>query len=219
MPNSDETILATTPVTSGAVCVLADHLDAALAAGEDLLAAARGWPMADPAHSGALASLRAAQRRTIECIRALELTVVARVLKAREWAEDLARAEPFLQAPARLFTAGTAILLDAVAECGDATEADFETGDGLTAYLRSRGLIAADAPGLPDDVPLAVTEDFLLVRRIPLGPLMDLVAMFLDRLDLLYELYGPESRGTADRSAAAHADAQASAQATAPAET
>ena len=174
------------------VCLLADHLDAALAAGEDLLTAAHGWRLADLSDADAIAASRAAQRATVEKIRALELAVVAHVLKARERTDDLARTEPFLKSPARLFHAGTVVLADAVSECGDATGIDFDTGDGLTAYLRSRGLIAPDAPALPDDVKLKVTEEFLLVRRIPLGPLMDLVAMFLDRLDLLYGLYAPQ---------------------------
>ena len=77
---------------------------------------------------------------------------------------------------------------------------DFDTGDTASAFLRSRGLIARDAAGLERLSQLAVGEDYLVAGRIHLGTLLDLVATFLDTLDLLFDLYDePASRRSAAR--------------------
>lgn len=171
------------------VYLLAEHLDAALAAGEDLTGVLFIWPGPPPREPEKIAELRAGQRAAIERIRTFELALIARVLKGRDWAEDVAQSQDRFAAMARLYLAGTAVLLDAVAECADISAADFDAGDGLTAYLRSRGMIAADAPTIADGVPLVAGEGFLVARRVPLGALMDLVAMFLDTLEAEYDLF------------------------------
>ena len=62
-------------------------------------------------------------------------------------------------------------------------------GVGKCAYVRSRGMIAEDAAALSDTAPLVAGENFLVVRRIPLGPLLDLIATFLDTLEAEYDLF------------------------------
>jgi hypothetical protein len=52
-------------------------------------------------------------------------------------------------------------------------------------FLRSRGLLAADAAGLELVSRLAVSEEYQVAARIPLGSLLDLVATFLETLDRL----------------------------------
>jgi hypothetical protein len=171
------------------VYLLAEHLDAALAAGEDLTSVLYIWPGPPPREPARIAELRAGQRAAIERIRAFELAFISRVLAGREWASEVVQAEDRFAMMARLYLAGTAILLDAVAECADVSAADFDAGDGLLAYVRSRGMIKADAPALSDTSPLVAGEDFLIARRIPLGPLLDLIAQFLDTLEAEYELF------------------------------
>jgi hypothetical protein len=171
------------------VYLLAEHLDAALAAGEDLTSVLYIWPGPPPRSADKIAELRAGQRAAIERIRTFELALIARVLKGREWASEVALAEERFAMMARLYLAGTITLLDAVAECADVSAADFDAGDGLTAYVRSRGMIAADAPALSDTAPLVAGESFLVARRIPLGALMDLIATFLDTLEAEYDLF------------------------------
>jgi hypothetical protein len=171
------------------VYLLAEHLDAALAAGEDLTSVLYIWPGAPPREAAKIAELRAGQRGAIERIRTFELALIARVLKGREWATEVATAEERFALMARLYLSGTAILLDAVEECADISAADFDAGDGLTAYVRSRGMIAEDAPALVDTVPLVAGEGFLVARRIPLGALLDLIATFLDTLEAEYDLF------------------------------
>ena len=90
---------------------------------------------------------------------------------------------------AKLFVSGTAILMDAVEECGDATQADFETGDSLIAYIRGRGLIAPDAAFVSKAESLTIDDSFLVAKRIALGPLLDMSAAFLDALETHYELF------------------------------
>jgi hypothetical protein len=170
------------------VYMLADHLDGTLAAGEDLVARGHDWralaeTMSDPA------DFIARQRRIAEEVRGLELILIAHVLKARDHARALAAADGRFRAVAGLFVSGTSILLDAVEECGDARGEDFETGDDIISYVRSRGLIAPDAPTISKAAELTIDDSFLVAKRIALGPLLDMTAAFLDALDVQYELF------------------------------
>ena len=124
--------------------MLADHLDAALAAGEDLVARGQDWrALAEASEADtAFALAQHANRRRRSRLRAdadcphfesPRTCPRARLLDKR------------FAAVANLFVSGTALLLDAVDECGDAREDDFETGDGVVAYVRSRGLISPEA--------------------------------------------------------------------------
>jgi hypothetical protein len=129
-------------------------------------------------------------------VRTLELSLITRLLQARRHAEELRRRELRLKPLIALFVAGTAPLVDAAAELGDTTTRDFETGDTASAFLRSRGLIAPDAAGLERLSQLAVGEGYLVAERIRLGTLLDLVATFLDTLDVLYDLPGERAAGS-----------------------
>lgn len=179
--------------------LLADHLDAVLAAGEDLLKAHRvvfaEVPKPRPQE---VRDLVAAQRRWVDAVRTLEMTLTLRGLQARQRAEDLRRADDRLDAIAGLFIGGTAPLADAAEELGDWTETDFQTGDEIAEYLRSRGLIAPDSAGVVSLDRLVVTADFRVARRIELGPLLDLTAAFLDALELFYDLYDDEDHDAAE---------------------
>ena len=170
------------------VYLLAEHLDGALAAGEDLVARGADWRALaeDP---GPASDFAEDQRAIAEQVRSFELMLIARVMKAREHARVLSEVDDRFSAIAKLFVSGTAILLDAVEECGDATEADFETGDSLVAYVRGRGLIAPDAAFVADPRALTIDDSFLVAKRIALGPLLDMSAAFLDALETHYELF------------------------------
>lgn len=179
------------------VYMLADHLDAALAAGEDLMARGGDWRAltetpADPSDF----ILR--QRAVAEEVRSFELMLVARILKARAHASSLAECDDRFRAIAKLFVSGTAILLDAVEESGDARATDFDTADDIVAYVRSRGLIAPDAPAIRVAADLTIDDNFLVAKRIALGPLLDMAAAFLDALDVQYELFGGDAPVTSN---------------------
>ncbi len=171
------------------VYLLAEHLDAALAAGEDLTHVLYVWSGPPPREDAELVEFRACRREAIEKIRTFELAMLARLLMGREWAVTVATEDERFQPVARLYVAGTATLVDAVAECADLSAEDFDTGDDLTAYMRSRGLLAEDAAGLPDTAPIAANETFLVAKRAPLGVLLDLVASFLDALEAEFDLF------------------------------
>lgn len=173
------------------VYMLADHLDAALAAGEDLIARGHDW-QALAETSNADTAFAFAQRELTEDIRGYELMMAARILKAREHAQALATIDKRFATIANLFVAGTAILLDSVEECGDAREVDFETGDAIVAYIRSRGLIAPEASNVLTPSELTIDDQFLVAKRLALGPLMDMAAAFLDALDTQYDLFVEE---------------------------
>lgn len=186
------------------VYLLADNLDAALAAGEDLATSSFYWlNTATAASAEDIAGDRLGARAAVEAIRTVEMTLAARVLKSRERAEDLAKRDRRFAPMAKLYVAGTAPLIEAIAEFGDTTHHDFETGDGLVSYLRSRGLIAEDAPAPAQGSRIEIGDGFLIAHRIRLGTLMDLVAMFLDTLETHFELYAGDE---ALRPASAPAD-------------
>jgi hypothetical protein len=176
------------PETNPSLYLLSDHLEAALARGEELLAEelALGAPDA--------AGLRAWLRHTrdlnglVSSVRTLEYAMTARLLQARKRADELKRHDSRAKPLVALFVAGTAPLADAAAELGDSEARAFDGDDDTLTFLRSRGLIPRDAAGLELVARLAVDEDYLVAGRIRLGTLLDLAATFLDALDRLYDL-------------------------------
>jgi len=171
------------------VYLLADNLDAALAAGEDIMKATLNWGTGADRDGAAIASKRAAQRTVLENVRTLEQVLVARVLKSRERSEEIAKRDPRFATVARLYNAGTAILIEAVSDFGDPASIDFENGGGAVAFLRTRGLLTEEAPGPADGQTLKFRDNFLVAGRIRLGTLLDLVAMYLDTLETHFDLF------------------------------
>jgi hypothetical protein len=166
--------------------LLRDHLNAALALGEDLLGAE--LPLDAPERPGLRGWLR--QTRELDAFvgsaRTLEYAMTARLLQARKRAEELRRNDSRLKPLIALFIAGTVPLVDAAAELGDADARDFDGAGAALTFLRSRGLIASDAAGLELLSRLSAGDDYLVAGRILLATLLDLVAAFLDALDTLY---------------------------------
>jgi hypothetical protein len=172
------------------IYLLGDHLDAALAMGEDLLT--EKVALDAPAGKSPLRDWIRQNRNLgdfLTTVRTLEYAMTARLLQARKRAEELKRSESRLRPLIALFVAGTAPLADAAADLGDTDARDFQSADAALTFLRGRGLLAADAAGLEGLPRLAVSEDYLIAGRIRLGTLLDLVATFLDTLDLMFELY------------------------------
>ncbi len=177
------------PTAPAYVYLLAENLDAVLAAGEDLLETHFTWNAANPRNDSDTRRERTALRDTMRMVRSLELSLIARTLRAREHAEYLARKESSFRPVAQLFASGITPLVDAVDELSDATYGKFETGAALTAYLRSRAIIDADAAAPIDGSTVFIPDHFLVAERVPLSGLMDLVAMFLDTLETRYDLF------------------------------
>jgi hypothetical protein len=172
------------------IYLLGDHLDAALAMGEDLLT--EKVALDAPAGKSPLRDWMRQNRDLndfLTTVRTLEYAMTARLLQARKRAEELKRSETRLRPLIALFVAGTAPLADAAAELGDTDARDFQSADAALTFLRSRGLLTADAAGLEGLPRLAISEDYQIAGRIRLGTLLDLVATFLDTLDLVFDLY------------------------------
>jgi hypothetical protein len=188
--------MGTTPPEHPSIYLLCDHLDAALAMGEDLLTEKLALIDAvEMPTRGNLLRQNRALNEFLATVRCLELTMTARLLEARRRAEQLKRRESRLKPLIALFIAGTAPLVDAAAELGDTSTRNFDTGDTASAFLRERNLIARDAAGFERLAQLVVSEDYLVAGRIRLGTLLDLIATFLDTLDGLFDLY-PEEAAT-----------------------
>jgi len=143
------------------IYLLGDHLDAALAMGEDLLT--EKVALDTPAGKSPLRDWMRQNRDLndfLSTVRTLEYAMTARLLQARKRAEELKRSENRLRPLIALFVAGTAPLADAAAELGDTDARDFQSADAALTFLRSRGLLAADAAGLEGLSRLAISEMF-----------------------------------------------------------
>ena len=177
------------PPVPAAVYLVADNLDAVLAAGEDLLQLELDCVKAGDITSPLAMTTRAFAKQ----VRTLEMTIAARALQARARAIEVRAADQRYRSLIGLFAGGTAALEDAVADLADSTSADFHGGSEPVEYLRARGVIAPDAPGLRTFGTVKIGETFLIAERIQLGDLMTLCATFLDRLEDHYELYEDEA--------------------------
>lgn len=169
-----------TPNVDPSVYFIADHLDAVLAAGEDVCR------LVLPPHGGAPTT---DARTVMERVRAFEMTIVVRALQARLRCIELRRADPRFQPMVDLFIGGTARLLDVIEEYGDASAIDFATGDDIVAYLRERAVLAPDAAAPQQYAALRIGPGLRIAGQIELGPLMDMCASFLDSLEFHYRLY------------------------------
>lgn len=177
--------------TSPSIFLIADHLDAVLAHGEDLMAMPP--PPEEDVDSKDIAQVQqrlGRQREFLEAVRTLETRVVTRVMRAREHAEQVRRVDGRFKTITDLFVSGTHVVADAAADLADSTGLDFNTGRDSMAFLRSRGMIPAEALTLPRMADLKICESFKLCGAIELGALLDLAAAYLDALELHYDLYG-----------------------------
>ena len=179
-------MLDTTHVPKEALYLLADHLDAALAAGEDLLAsrlaAIADFDCAENNPDDALAQFVARLER-------LEASFMGRVLHARRRLDELPHNDAELKPISNLFFSSTGLLLELVSRSKRQSENQFDVGGDRLPFLRDRGLLARDAAGLPHYAPVIVTDAYRVGGVLELGPLMDMVARLLDLLDQRYDLY------------------------------
>ncbi len=182
-----------------AVYLVADHLDAALAAGEDLVAMGRSWAVGDAADPG----VAGARRFTLCRIRFHEMALLTRIVQGSEQIRMLSSVDPMFRPLAQLFLATTRDLTASVREPQADSDLQFDTGDGVIAYLRTRGLIDEEAPGLPSEGAIVLSDQFRVAGLVPLGVVLDLVAEFLEALEAAYELYPASERAKAAEAAAA----------------
>ena len=117
------------------VYLLADHLDAILSCGEDLLSTP---PLSVSDETASTVSSPNDRRSFVETMRTLEVRIVSRVLMARDLADAVRRTDRRFTPMADMFQSGTVPLADAAAELADSTGPDFLTGNDAIAYLRNR---------------------------------------------------------------------------------
>lgn len=172
------------------IFLLADHLDAALAHGEDLLALTFTPPSPAAVQSGAeIDADIAAWKAFVSTVRAREMAITLRILQARRRLAVLAIDKPLARHALTLFSVATAPLQDAAGRLADGNVDPLESGHDLHAFLVGRGLIGAAFETTGTMAPLAVTDAYPLAGMQPLGQLLDLVARTLDVLDAAYGLY------------------------------
>ncbi|MFM1814331.1 MAG: hypothetical protein RLZ98_1026 [Pseudomonadota bacterium] len=179
-----------------AVYLLADHLDAVLAAGEDVRRLTIDVP---PALQGLDTAFASELRSFVDAIHRHELALLLHVIEARKRVGDMPRTDKMLRMMLALFTGGTAALADAAFECGDPARHEFATSGDPLDYLRSRGLIALDKGSLVGQLAIEVNDQMLVAGRVPLGDVLNHTAAVLDALELYFDLYSStetNARGT-----------------------
>jgi hypothetical protein len=184
-------------IGDASVYLVADHLDAMLAAGEDILALKMRLAVTGREQHAAIVLAAGEQRRFVERLRVLELTLLNRALQARTQASALVKADGRFATSVLLFFGGTAALVDAVDDLTQAPAGSFHAGDDPMSYLRSRNIVSSEAASFGAHGSLSPTEDVLIAGRITLRDLLDLAATFLDALELHYELFEAADRRSA----------------------
>ncbi len=189
----DDAMLGTTQAPDPGIYLLADHLDAALAAGEDLLAQSLEAPAEiDRANTDADTTDASADAIAafVANLKRHEASMIARVLQARRRARELPKLEQPVRGMINLLQASTAGALDLVDHFSDGAEGAQENSSGtIYGFLRSRGLLAAEAATLPRYEQVTVSETYRVGGVLEVGPLLNAIAAALDALDLHYDLY------------------------------
>lgn len=170
---------------NSSVSLLADHLDMTLAAGEDLLAER----LAPPADQVEPMQSATALAEFVQRLLRHEAAIVAHMLQARRLAGSLQGLPAPVRPVVALMLSSTASVLSLISTFGGASNAAFESGGDAVAFLRSRGLVAADAADRPRFTELSVGDDYRIGATVQLGPLLDVTAASLDALDLAFGLY------------------------------
>ena len=179
------------------VALLVDHLDKSLAAGERLGELAfTPRPITADMTADQILEEHARLREFLDGLRGLEMTLAARVDKARSWAREMKARDGNLKLMASLFLTGTQALNDAMQEIADPRFQDFNGGDQVMFFLKTRGLAPEHTDTLDGIARIGVGESYMIVGRIQLGALLDLCATFIDTLDLHYKIF-PRENATA----------------------
>lgn len=172
--------------------LLADHLDRLLTAG-DRLSEIRFSPKRIGAGMTPTDILdeHARLREQLELIRALEMTIAARIDKARAWAKEVKARDPRLKLVASLFITGTIALADAMEELSDPRQQDFNSGDQALYFLRTRRLVGEHQHSLEGVREIKVGPDYMIAGVLNLKAMMELAETFLEALDVHYSVLAP----------------------------
>ena len=183
-----------------AICLIADHLDRILAAGEDLVG------QCYCAHDADSAGHHATVNAFVTRCHAIELCAIAAIVRAHEHAATLARSRTRFATLAGLFASATVAIQDTVELTVPPEERAFSGSDPIE-FLQTRGLIADDCGCLRTVEKVVVGEDFLIAGCIHLASLMDMTAAFLDAIEVHFELF-PELDDIADPKVSAMAPSE-----------
>lgn len=186
----DSLMSAFNPDLPPGIALVADHLDAVLAIGEDLLGE-RLPPRADLDDVDAERAPYALDQ-FVRQLRQREAALLLRLLQCRRLLADIDAGGRTLKSAATLFRAQTDALSDLIAKATREEARAIPAPVDSHSYLRSRSVIAPEAAQLSPFEAAGVTEAFRLGGVAPLGAIMDMVAALLDLLDSHFDLYGED---------------------------
>ena len=172
------------------IALVADHLDAVLAIGEDLLGE-RLPPRADLDEVDADGAPFALDQ-FVRQLRQREAALLLRLLQCRRLLVDGGAGGRTLKSAATLFRAQTDALSELIAKATREEARAIPAPVDSLSYLRSRSVIAPEAAQLSPFEAAGATEAFRVGGVAPLGAIMDMVAALLDLLDSHFDLYGDD---------------------------
>ena len=172
--------------------LLADHLDRLLTAG-DRLRDTRFIPRRISAEMTASEILdeHARLREFLEMVRALEMTLAARIDKARAWAKEVKARDPRFKLIASLFLTGTIALADTMEQLSDPRSQDFNSGDQALYFLKVRCMMGEHQHSLDGVRELRAGASYMIAGALNLKALNELCETFLEALDLHYSVLEP----------------------------
>lgn len=131
----------------------------------------------------------AAQRDFVDRLRALEVSIIAKLEQARTRARSVSRTDWRLRPLMVLFNSSTQAFADQIAALGDSTADSFDRGDQTLLFLRSREIVAPNAMSVAADAELVVTESYRLCGVLRLRELLEKCESTLNALDAHYDLF------------------------------
>lgn len=169
--------------------VLHDHLEAVTAAGYQMRTASLEFDMGDGSHTALLGRLRRITEFA-QSMHALEMSILLKVSKAREWCQKLGQREYRLTPVIPLFIGTTGLVDDKIAEVGNLGQQQFHGEDDTLNYLTTRGFLLEGTGSLDTVEKIGPCETIHLLGELPLSPLAETCRTFSDVVDTYFKLYG-----------------------------
>lgn len=180
--------------TAEMVTLLVDHLDKVIVTAERLADARfRPAPITSAMSAEDILAEHARLREFLAGVRALEMTLAARVDKARTWTREVRGRDGNLKLIGSLFLSGTQALAEAMAELGDPRAQQFDGGEAALGFLKSRGLVAEHVENLDAVTEISAAQRFVVAGRAELSALSELCHTFIETLDVHYGVLEPEA--------------------------
>jgi hypothetical protein len=173
-----------------AIHLLVDLLEGLERSCDDLLASTYEPDLSlQDRDAGVVLQRSAGVRAFIDHLEAQELALIAKLTRARVWAELVGNSDERLARFANLFHAGSTALSELAPRLADPVEELFATGGQQLSFLMARGIISDVRATADGSAAIHVHPHYLVCGIAPLGDIAAMVTSTLNALDAHYSLY------------------------------